>query len=162
MRALQFIAGMSVALLACAFVVIVILSASELKSRLRSIQTEEAPTKSSNSPVQREIETAFDRNVVALIEARYGKLPARINDELELTRINTIDRIVSFYLRVKIDITDVNRQSVKALRPQLERQFCRDKAIHLLSTIDVKVTFVMTDLRNRVLYRFFMDPEDCG
>lgn len=160
MRILRLLARLIMVLMVAAAVVLLVRFLDQrAKDSTREVAGNSQPA---NGSTQSPLEAAFDRNVVSLLEAKYGALPARINDELELTQIKTANRTVSLYFRLNIDMPNVNRQSVKALGPGLKSQFCAEKAMQILAQVDIKVTFVMTDLRNRVLYRFFMNPKDCA
>lgn len=96
------------------------------------------------------------------VEEQRRKLPLRMNDEAQLVDIRLSQRNISFYVALDYDVGEVNRQALKPMQEQVRARACADRGFRMLAALDAKATYVLTDSRNRTLYRFFLDPKHCG
>lgn len=100
--------------------------------------------------------------IALFVEEQRRKLPLRMGDDAELVDIRLSARTISFYVALHYDAGEVNRQTLKPMQAAIRSRACADRAFRLLGRLNARATYVLTDSRNRTLYRFFLDPKQCG
>ncbi|MEO1274958.1 MAG: hypothetical protein AAFV96_06035 [Pseudomonadota bacterium] len=99
--------------------------------------------------------------VERFVDEQRAQLPMRVGDDAQLVDIRLANRNVSFYIALDYDAGRVNRQALRPYQDRIKARACGERAFRMLARLDAKATYVLRDKRNRVLYRFFLDPKQC-